>query len=149
MLFIHFYAIAGGIRDDSDTSFVECALRETEEEIGLSRERINIWGETHFFYPRDGPAIMPVIGCIDNYDPSQLKINEDEVERVFTVSVNELCLNKKHTQFRTGYSLPVFTSGSERIWGITAIITNLFLHSLLPRGLYKSHTLFVPHYKSI
>lgn len=125
-------------------------MRETEEEIGLKRENVTVWGEGKLCYPRNGPAIMPVIGFIENYQSNQLHLNIDEVERVFTVTIEQLCRNKKHTQFRTGngLSIPVFTCNEERIWGITAIITNLFLHSLLPAELYKSQIKFIPKYKS-
>lgn len=90
---------------------------------------------------------MPVVGCVDRYSYDQLNINVDEVERVFTVPIDQLCLGKRHTQFRDGYSIPVFLCGTERIWGITAIITNLFLHSILSSKLYKSQTQFVPKYR--
>ncbi|KAM7348353.1 mitochondrial coenzyme A diphosphatase NUDT8 isoform 3-T4 [Cochliomyia hominivorax] len=33
----------GGIKEDNE-DFVQCALRETEEEIGLSPQRVEIWG---------------------------------------------------------------------------------------------------------
>lgn len=111
-----------------------------------------MWGEGQFFRARSGPVIMPVIGFIDNYRPDKLKINPDEVEKVFTVPIKHLCSSqcKHHTQFRTdpGYSLPVFTCGEERIWGITAIITHLFLHALLSREIYKNHIKFITNYKN-
>lgn len=95
---------------------------------------------------------MPVIGFIDNYQPDKLKLNPDEVEKVFVVPIKHLCSSRcrQHTQFRSnqGYSLPVFTCGEERIWGITAIITNLFLQSLLPREIYRSHIKFIPNYEN-
>lgn len=150
-MFFFYFKTTGGIRDLDDASFIECALRETEEEIGLPRDNIEVWGEGQFFRTLNGPVIMPVIGFIDNYRSDKLKLNPDEVEKVFTVPVKHLCSSRcrHHTQFRTnkGYSLPVFTCGEERIWGITAIITNLFLHSFLPREFYRNHIKFIPSYK--
>lgn len=142
---------AGGIKDEQDASYVDCALRETEEEIGLPRDRIDVWGEGQLMYLRNGPAIMPVVGFVNDFDQNDLKINPDEVEKVFTVPLWDLCSSdcRRHTQFRTekGYSLPVFTSGEERIWGITALITNLFLQSLLPKTVYRNRIRFVSKYK--
>lgn len=107
-------------------------------------------------------SIMPVIGSISNYDCAQLKVNKDEVERVFAVSIKELCEQKKHTQFRPwvdsnkkiagftsnkSYSVPVFTVREERIWGITAMMTHLFLHSLLPDESYHHQIPYIPTFK--
>lgn len=33
----------GGIKEDNE-DFVQCALRETEEEIGLPPQRVEVWG---------------------------------------------------------------------------------------------------------
>lgn len=103
---------------------------------------------------------MPVIGSIANYDCGQLKVNSDEVERVFIVSLRELCEQKKHTQFRapdsqqtsrfamkTSYSLPVFTVSEERIWGYTAMMTHFFMKSLLPAKSYNSQIPYIATFK--
>lgn len=142
----------GGIKDPGDASYTECALRETEEEIGLHRSTVDVWGETELVHPRFGPAIMPVIGFIRDFKRTDLKLNTDEVEKVFTIPIQHMCSNgcRKHTQFRTdkGYSIPVFTCGEEKVWGITAVITNLFLLSLLPRKIYSSNIGYVNKYKT-
>lgn len=119
-----------------------------------------MWGETSLVHLRNAPAIMPIIGSITNYQSDQLKLNSDEVQRVFTVPISELCQQRKHTQFRlihrsgisstlsTGsYSLPVFTISDERIWGITAIITHLFLQSLLTSDLYQRKIPYISKHK--
>lgn len=149
--------------EEHDTSYVDCALRETEEEIGINRDRITLWGQTSLVHLRNAPAIMPVIGMINNYRADLLKINSQEVERVFTVPISELCQNRKHTQFRmiprnirdrsgsgtltASYSIPVYTVEEARIWGITAIITHLFLQSLLPADIYDRQIPYISKYK--
>lgn len=153
----------GGILEGSDASYVDCALRETEEEIGIGRDRITLWGQSGLVHIRTAPAIMPVIGKIHDYSSDLLKINSQEVDRVFTVPLSELCRQKHHTQFRmiprnishtsnssnriAAYSIPVFTVDGARIWGITAIITHLFLHGLLPAHLYDRRIPFISRYK--
>lgn len=149
---------AGGIRDGNDVSYTKTALRETEEEIGITSNQINVWGEANLFLPLKGPAIMPVVAQIENYRSDQLKLNADEVERVFTVPISKLCANKRHTQFRgsffsksgttsRGYSVPVFTVDENPIWGITAVITHLFLSSLLPDDAYQRQIPYISKYK--
>lgn len=152
----------GGKREPNDSSYIDCALRETEEEIGIPRKSVTIWGETSLMHISKPLSIMPVIGSISNYDSTQLKVNKDEVERVFAVSITELCEQKKHTQFRPwietnkkigrftsnkSYSVPVFTVRDERIWGITAMMTHLFLHSLLPAESYHHQIPYIPMFK--
>ncbi|XP_016988651.1 nucleoside diphosphate-linked moiety X motif 8 [Drosophila rhopaloa] len=124
----------GGRRDDQDTSFVDCALRETEEEIGLPRHRIQVWGEaSQLNLPRTS-SIVPVVGVVPDFSISELCLNTEEVEEAFSVPLQSLMVPKatRHTQFRSGYSGPVFVVDHHRIWGITGYLTHLFLHSLLP-----------------
>lgn len=144
-----FDATTGGIRDTVDVSFTECALRETEEEIGIKGDQIDVWGETRKFYPGNGTSIMPVVGCIHNYDPSDLRINTQEVARVFTIPLRTLCKHKRHTQFRAQYSIPVFVcpGAVQRVWGITAIISDFLLRSLLPADIYENRVKFLSKYK--
>lgn len=150
--------------DECDASYTDCALRETEEEIGIGRDRIELWGETSLVYLRETTAINPVIGMIHDYNKELLKINPDEVERVFTVPIESLCRTKKHTQFRvvprsdqkpsatrarlpTAFSMPLYTADEARVWGITAVITHLFLQSLLPGQLYSKQIPYISKYK--
>lgn len=142
-------------------------MRETEEEIGIGRDRIELWGETSLVHLRETTAICPVIGTVRDYNTELLKINPDEVEKVFTVPIIDLCRMKKHTQFRAefsvpqnaqktsttrrsspaAFSMPVYTVDEARIWGITAIITHLFLQSLLPGQLYNKQIPYISKYK--
>lgn len=143
------HVLSGGIRDTEDLSYTECALRETEEEIGIRRDQISVWGETKLCFPGNAPAIMPVVGCIENYDPLSLRINAREVARVFTIPISVLCNSKRHTQFRSNYSLPAFAcpGTKERIWGITAVISDIFLRSLLPIEIYENRIKYISKYK--
>lgn len=139
----------GGLRDHDDQTFELCALRETEEEIGIDRSNIRIWGTGKLVLPKEEPAVMPVIGEIKNYDNLKLKLNPDEVESVFTLSLEELCSSQmhRHTQFKSGFMAPCFVGGPERVWGITAAITHLFLLSLFSRQLYNRKLQYLSRYK--
>ncbi|KAJ8969082.1 hypothetical protein NQ317_016327 [Molorchus minor] len=108
----------GGMQDFEDKCLEDTALRETNEELGRIKEAIEI---------------------------DKLKINTREVEEVFTVPLEDLCNPSKigYTQFRGTYSIPVFFGGQMRIWGLTAIITNMCLRSLLPHKAYSHPTPFL------
>ncbi|XP_017055460.1 nucleoside diphosphate-linked moiety X motif 8 [Drosophila ficusphila] len=127
----------GGRRDDQDASYVDCALRETEEEIGLPRSRIQVWGEANQLVLPRTSSIVPVVGVVHDFSISELRINWEEVEEAFSVPLQALMVPHatRHTQFRSGYSGPVFVVDRHRIWGITGYLTHLFLHCLLPPSL--------------
>lgn len=139
----------GGLLDEIDNSYEDCALRETEEEIGLKRDRIEIWGAGLTFQPPQRSPITPVIGIIRNFSLYELKLNEREVEEAFTIPIKILCSKDvmKYTQFKMGYSLPVFLLESTRIWGLTALITKHFLECFLPKNLYQHEVKFLKSFK--
>ncbi|CAG4982333.1 unnamed protein product [Colias eurytheme] len=130
----------GGKTDKGETP-VETALRETEEEIGISSSKIDVWGQGPAFPGRDNSIMVtPVVGCISNLNPEDLLINEKEVSEVFAVPIHVLCdpKNQYYTQFKNGYILPVFLAENYKIWGITAYITHVFLSCLLPKDVYRN-----------
>lgn len=84
----------GGKKDKEDKNFLETALRETYEEIGIPRERIK--GAKKY-----GSLILPIgvvvessIGYIDNFSLDELKVNKDEVEKIILVPL-DFFLNTK------------------------------------------------------
>ncbi|XP_041982280.1 nucleoside diphosphate-linked moiety X motif 8-like [Aricia agestis] len=130
----------GGKTDKGETP-IETALRETEEEIGLHRENVEVWGYGPSFPGRNNQImITPVIGSIMDLKEEHLNININEVSVVFAVSLETLCnpKNQFYTQFQNGYILPVFMANGYKIWGLTAIITHVFLTTLLPKDVYSN-----------
>lgn len=76
------------------------------------------------------------------------------MEQVFTVPLSYLSSekSKRYTQFRPGknspgYSIPVYLTDYEKIWGITAVLTHLFLSSILTKELYSNHFKYIKDYK--
>ncbi|XP_011550449.3 mitochondrial coenzyme A diphosphatase NUDT8 [Plutella xylostella] len=118
----------GGKTDDGETS-VHTALRETEEELGIPRHTVDVWGTMPPVQGADkNMVIHPVVGMIKDFNMSQLNPSEDEVEAVFTVPVKQLCDPSTHGHYEfKEQPLPVFLSGNYKIWGITGYITHSFL----------------------
>lgn len=128
----------GGVRDETDASLVETALRETEEELGIDRKTVDVWGVSSFVVGMEF-TVLPVVGCVGTIEIKDLKPNPDEVELPFVVPLKHFCSldNCRYTQFRygsKGYTLPAYINARCRIWGITALITHLVLMSLLPKN---------------
>ncbi|ERL85960.1 mitochondrial coenzyme A diphosphatase NUDT8 [Dendroctonus ponderosae] len=130
----------GGMQDVTDRNLEQTALRETEEELGIERTNIEVWGSGNVIVTRLETSVTPVIGQIKGeYRKYDLKVNSSEVEDVFTVPLEDLCKpqNLGYTQFRGAFaSMPVFTGGKMRVWGLTALLTYRFLSSLLPHQAY-------------
>ncbi|KAF4522452.1 hypothetical protein B566_EDAN002536 [Ephemera danica] len=126
----------GGMQDKEDESLVQTALRETEEELGINANEVEVWGEANFVGTYSGKvAVLPIIGFIGDVEVANLKTNPEEVEAVFTMSLQQLCDPNvcRHTQFRTrSLVLPLFVSPEYKVWGLTAVITHVFLKALIP-----------------
>lgn len=75
----------GGKIEKEDPSCIETALRETFEEIGIKKERItNVTHYGKLLIPT-GQLIDVQFGVIENFSYDELKINPDEVEKVFLI----------------------------------------------------------------
>ena len=128
----------------------ECALRETEEEIGIPKEKIRVLGQFDSIYEVSNLTMNTVIGVIEEAELNRLHLNPEEVDCVFTVPYDffletepirydyeviqkvedfpyEKAGIRKDYRWRVGKnSAPIFHygEGAERqiIWGLTARI---------------------------
>jgi 8-oxo-dGTP pyrophosphatase MutT (NUDIX family) len=123
-------AFPGGKIDAADTDAVAAALREAEEEIGLSPMDITIVGNSDTYYTGSGFRIEPVIAMVK--PDAKLTINPDEVEEAFEVPL-EFLLDPRNGKKAIGiwqgqerHYYEIEWNG-RRIWGVTAgIIANLW-----------------------
>lgn len=120
----------GGRIDPEDASPEAAALRETEEEIGVGRDMIEILCRLPDYVSGSGFRIIPVLGVVrPDY---MLTINRDEVDDAFEVPLSFLMDPSNHSREsrvwqdreRFFYAMPF---GERYIWGITAgIIRSLY-----------------------
>ena len=74
----------GGHREQGET-LKETALRETEEEIGISRKDIRLLGKSDFMLTIYRGMIQPYIGYVPYAVYQRATPNPEEVEEIFTV----------------------------------------------------------------
>ena len=113
----------GGHIEPQDGGPKETALRETEEEIGLDRQRVTVIGRLDIYITRTGFAVQPVVGIVS--PPFILKPDPHEVAEIFEVPLSFL-LNRDNHQPCTAevdgvtrhfWAIPY---GGHFIWGATA-----------------------------
>ncbi len=123
-------AFPGGAIDPEDRSAEQAALRETEEEIGLSRSFVETVGRLPDYISFTGFRITPVIGVVTR--GYHLDLNPVEVDEVFEVPLAFLMDPHNHhreSMVRQGierhfYQMPY---DGRNIWGITAgIVRSLY-----------------------
>jgi len=113
----------GGGIDAQDRSPEEAALRETEEEIGMSRRFIETVGRMPDYISGTGFRIKPVLAVVR--PGFTLTPNPAEVDEVFEVPLSFLMNPSNHSRGsrmfqgreRFFYEMPY---GERYIWGITA-----------------------------
>lgn len=127
-------ALPGGKHDVDDGSLLGTALRETQEEIGLSGEQIEILGSLKPFISRHGLQVTPFIGLIP--EQAELVANNDELEAIFRVPIGYLFADpRSSTRVISRYGktirVPTYYYEGHKIWGLTAMILVEFLNVAL------------------
>ncbi len=121
----------GGKFDIPDKNMEDTALRETEEEIGVSATEINILGRlTKLYIPVSEFEVYPVVG-FTNTKPV-FKIDPHEVQYLIEAKVNYLLnlsirMERSYSDNNATGIIPYFNIDSHEVWGATAMILNEFL----------------------
>ena len=78
----------GRIDPETDINSLETALRETYEEFGIEKEKINVLGRLSSVYSPIGVMVDGYIGVVDIKDINEIQINHSEVESIFSIPVS-------------------------------------------------------------
>lgn len=115
-----------GGRLDAGESVLQAALRETQEEIGLSPEDVEVVGELNSMATVvSNSHIVPIVGRY-RIQPKLHAVNS-EVDRVFSVPLSELVRTDTYSQEHwifddREFQINFFYLNDETIWGATARI---------------------------
>ena len=109
-----------------DETVEDAALREAHEEGGLAPGKVTLLGRLSTLpIPVSRFRVTPVIGTLAR-EP-EWKLNEDEVESLFTISLDTLSdeslWRSEERQFgEQTVNIPYLALGGEKVWGATAMV---------------------------
>jgi 8-oxo-dGTP pyrophosphatase MutT (NUDIX family) len=119
----------GGRIEADDADATAAALRETEEEVGLPRDRVSVVGRLDTYLTGTGFEITPIVGILA--PPLPLAIDPFEVAEAFEVPLSYILDRRNHQRVeresagrRRGFFILPYQG--RNIWGATAgILVNL------------------------
>jgi len=124
----------GGKVEPTDKDLQHTALRETEEEFGISIESITVIKEmTTTYIPPSNFLVAPFIGICKT---TPVYIPNNEVKEILEIKVSDLLNeeNKTSTVISTPYQknmeTPCFILNGHTVWGATAMMLNEIKHML-------------------
>ena len=119
----------GGKLEDEDENIQDTALRETEEEIGISRETISVLKKlTEIYIPPSNFFVQPFLGItteLPKFIPQ-----EKEVEALIEVSLRDFMDDRNitnqtlSTSYAESIDVPAFKLNGHIVWGATAMMLN-------------------------
>jgi len=120
----------GGHIEAEDASPEDTALRETEEETGLSRRHVDIIGRLDDYETRTGFRVTPIVGMVR--PPFEISPDPHEVAEVFEVPLSFFLDKSNHQRHQSEFNGRVreffaMPYGDYYIWGATAgMLVNLY-----------------------
>ncbi len=117
----------GGRVEPNDKSLAHTALRETEEEVGIPQQEVEVLRElTRLYIPPSNFWVHPFMGIMKK--TPMLIPQEEEVESVLEINLldflNDSCLTREtlSTSYAKEIEVPAFLLGGHVVWGATAMM---------------------------
>ncbi len=120
----------GGGREGGENS-LDAALREAEEEVGLSPDDVEVLGRLDDIFTITGFRVAPFVGVIPY--PYEFNVCDHEIAEVVELSLKELtdpgnCTREDRWKMGDNiYAIYFFQCGGHTVWGATARILKQFL----------------------
>lgn len=135
-------AFPGGMKDDSDITLEQTALRETQEEIEINPDEITLLGQLNDRLTISDFLVRPFVGLITSFSAETLNLKNREIERVFTVPLEWFANPEK---VRIEYwerqkfirTMHFWRYDNEIIWGMSAEIIAEFVELLFGKDTFK------------
>ncbi len=152
----------GGMQEPGET-WEQCALRESQEEIGLDPKQVEILNELTVIYGVGRFAMHCFIGLIPGEAEEEIKGCRDEVDRTFTVPLADLLAAEpedyraeliqygpenfpyervvgadSYPWSRLTSPVPVYDVNGWAIWGLTGRATKVLVEEIRKRSVQLS-----------
>lgn len=120
-------AFPGGKIESFDASPLHTALRETEEEIGVRRDAVNVVSPfSELYIPPSNFKVSPFLGYLPEKplfvpDPREVAAM---VQMPLSVLLDDesTALRRMATSYSQSIDVPVFNVGEHAVWGATAMM---------------------------
>ena len=126
----------GGKYEQTDKTFEDTALRETNEEIGVAQDKIEIIGQLSDFYIPPSNFLVKVFVGYSDHKPLYIP-DKKEVQSVVEVNLEELYDSRIITEkefysnfLKLKINAPAYSINGVEIWGATAMIVSELLDVL-------------------
>lgn len=128
--------LPGGGVEDEDADFETTALRETEEEIGIQRQEIELLGRLSPLYiPPSNYFVQPVVGRLEG--TPRFRLDPTEVAALYEAPITAFTgpdsVGTSQIPFRDGKprEVPRFMVSDRIVWGATAMMMGEFRELVL------------------
>lgn len=128
-------AFPGGKMENADSDLLDTALRETHEEIGISRSEIEVLGEiSPVVIPVSKYIVHPFVGWMNELP--LLTLQQEEVAETLHFGIRYLLDPSNEVQRPVSVSsgikmkVPCFEFDESIVWGATALMTSEIAHLL-------------------
>jgi 8-oxo-dGTP pyrophosphatase MutT (NUDIX family) len=125
-----------GGRNEPRESFLETALRETEEEIGVPAENLEIIGAlTPIYIPPSDYQVHPYVAWYSNGKEPIFKAAPYEVAEIIEVPLDALLDPNSRIEEPWDFGgqqivIPFFAVQEHKVWGATAVMLSEFVERL-------------------
>jgi 8-oxo-dGTP pyrophosphatase MutT (NUDIX family) len=120
-------AFPGGKTEISDKDLLDTALRETEEEIGISKNHIEIVRPfTNLYIPPSNFLVSPFLGI--SHHELEFTLQEEEVAGIIELPFSEfmddanVVTRRLTTSYAKDIDVPAFLVKEHVVWGATAMM---------------------------
>lgn len=119
----------GGKEEKDDKNLLITSLRETEEEVGVKQNEVQVVKElTKLYIPPSNFWVQPYMGLYES--PKPFIKQESEVEDLVEIPLHQilddafLIEQKLSTSYAKNVNVPAFSFNGHIVWGATAMMLN-------------------------
>lgn len=142
-------AFPGGKWEPQDQDLLHTALRETEEEVGISAAQVQVCGQLPASYTLRGQKVTPYVGEVRQGVLTRLDHNE--LASLFWLPVEDLLADQRlrtdvfHFRGRDYWS-PAYRCGDHVIWGFTARVLVQWANQYAQGAIGREHPSAPEHF---